>query len=258
MNLKIKDKEIASRLFLGTGKFSPSHVMSQCVQASGTQVVTVALRRVDLTKPQDDLLSHLDRSKIILLPNTSGARNAQEAIFLARMAREAGLGDWLKLEVIPDSQYLMPDPVDTLEAAKILVKEGFTVFPYMQADPILARKLADAGCAVVMPLASPIGSNRGLKMRETIRIIIEQAQVPVIVDAGLGAPSHACEAMEMGADAVLINTAIATAEDPVAMAEAFRHAVVAGRQAYLAGRAPERSQAQASSPLKGIIGAMNE
>lgn len=252
--LKITDREFKSRLFIGTGKFSSHEVMQKALEASGVEIVTVALRRVDLAGGEGDILRFIDREKYLLLPNTSGARNAKEAILLARLARESGLGDWLKLEVIPDPQYLLPDPVETLEAAGILVKEGFTVLPYMHADPVLAKRLADAGCAAVMPLAAPIGSNRGLKMREAIRIIIEQATVPVIVDAGLGAPSHACEAMEMGADAVLVNTAIATAGDPVAMAAAFGEAVRAGRNACRAGRAEEREKAEASSPLRGIIG----
>lgn len=226
--------------------------MRSSLEASEAAMVTVALRRVDLSRPDQDVLRFIDRSRFQLLPNTSGARTAKEAIFLAHLARESGLGDWLKLEVIPDPQYLMPDPIETLEAAKRLVAEGFTVLPYIQADPVLAKRLADAGCAAVMPLAAPIGSNRGLKMREAIRIIIEQANVPVVVDAGLGVPSHACEAMEMGADAVLVNTAIATAEDPVAMAEAFKLAVAAGRKAFLAGRGTVIDTANSSSPLTGI------
>ncbi len=255
--LQIKNKIFSSRLFLGTGKFSSPEAMATALDASGAEIVTVALRRIDVhrgSRRPDDILSFIDRGRIQLLPNTSGARNAKEAVFLARLAREAGLGDWLKLEVIPDVQYLLPDPIETLEAARILTQEGFTVFPYMHADPVLAKKLVDAGCPVVMPLAAPIGSNRGLKMKEAIRIIIEQATVPVVVDAGLGAPSHACEAMEMGADAVLVNTAIATAEDPVLMAAAFKSAVEAGRSAFLAGRAGESERGIASSPLKGIIG----
>lgn len=252
-DLKINNKSFTSRLLIGTGKFSSHETMRPALDASGAEIVTVALRRVDLARPAGDILQFIDREKYLLLPNTSGARNAREAVFLARLAREGGLGDWLKLEVIPDPQYLLPDPVETLEAAKILVKEGFTVLPYMHADPVLAKKLADAGCAVVMPLAAPIGSAKGLKMQEAIRIIIDQATVPVIVDAGLGVPSHACEAMEMGADAVLVNTAIATAEDPVLMAEAFREAVDAGRKGFLAGRMKETETAQASSPLQGVI-----
>ncbi len=252
-NLKIADKEFSSRLFLGTGKFSSPQTMQSVIAASETEIVTVALRRIDLANSQKDILHFIDRQKCLLLPNTSGARTAKEAIFLAHLAREGGLGSWLKLEVIPDPQYLMPDPFETLEAARVLTKEGFTVLPYIQADPILAKRLVDAGCPAVMPLAAPIGSNRGLKLEEMLRIIIEQSTVPVVVDAGLGSPFHACAAMELGADAVLVNTAIATAEDPVAMASAFRDAVKAGRQGFLAGRAAEREQANASSPLDGTF-----
>ena len=250
----IANTTFTSRLLLGTGKFSSPHMMSEAMAASGSEIVTVALRRIDLNRVEGDVLEFIDRKKYRLLPNTSGARTAREAVFLARVAREAGLGEWLKLEVIPDPQYLMPDPIETLEAASLLVKEGFVIFPYIQADPVLAKRLAEVGCPVVMPLAAPIGSNRGLKMREALRIIIEQATVPIIVDAGLGLPSHACEAMEMGADAVLVNTAIATAGDPVAMAKAFGQGVEAGRGAFLAGRSTEKERAEASSPLKGIIG----
>lgn len=251
--LKIGDLEFSSRLFLGTGKFSSNHVMKAALEASEAAIVTVALRRMDLSRPEEDVLHFIDRERFLLLPNTSGARNTKEAVFLAHLARESGLGPWLKLEVIPDPQYLMPDPVETLAAAQQLVREGFIVLPYLQADPVLAKRLAEAGCAAVMPLAAPIGSNRGLKMREAIRIIIEQATVPVVVDAGLGVPSHACEALEMGADAVLVNTAIATAADPVRMAAAFKDAVRAGRAAFLSGRGAEKENAEASSPLEGIV-----
>jgi len=251
--LIIAGKSFESRLFLGTGKFASHAVMRKTLEASGASMVTVALRRVDLARKDDDVLRFIDRARFQLLPNTSGARTAKEAVFLAKLARESGLGDWLKLEVIPDPRYLWPDPVETLAAAEILVKEGFVVLPYMPPDPVLAKKLADAGCATVMPLAAPIGSNRGLQMREAIRIIIEQATIPVVVDAGLGVPSHACEAMEMGADAVLVNTAIAVAEDPVRMAGAFRDAVKAGREGFLAGRGAEREGAEASSPLEGVV-----
>ncbi len=251
--LKIAGKLFSSRLLVGTGKFPSGEVMRAALEASGTELVTVALRRIDIARPGQDILSFIDRGRFTLLPNTSGARDAQEAILLGRLAREAGLGNWLKLEVIPDPQYLMPDPVETLKAAETLVKEGFVVLPYIQADPILAKRLADVGCATVMPLAAPIGSARGLKAKEMIRIIIEQATVPVVVDAGLGTPSHACEAMELGADAVLVNTAIAIAEDPVAMAGAFRLGVEAGRKGYLAGRASEKEMAEASSPVVGVI-----
>lgn len=251
--LKIGGKEFSSRLFLGTGKFASHQVMKEALEASEASMVTVALRRIDLSRPEEDVLRWIERDRFQLLPNTSGARDAREAVFLAKLARESGLGDWLKLEVIPDPQYLMPDPIETLAAAEILVKDGFTVLPYIHADPVLAKRLADVGCAAVMPLAAPIGSNRGLKMREAIRIIIEQATLPVVVDAGLGVPSHACEAMEMGADAVLVNTAIATASDPVRMARAFRDAVRAGRGAFHAGRGLEREKAEASSPLEGVV-----
>ncbi|QQR80357.1 MAG: thiazole synthase [Deltaproteobacteria bacterium] len=246
-------KEITSRLFVGTGKFSSHQVMKEALEASDASLVTVALRRVDFKKPDEDILHFIDRKRFTLLPNTSGARTAKEAIFLARLAREAGLGDWVKLEVIPDPRYLMPDPLETLEAARTLTQEGFAIFPYIQADPTLAKRLEDVGCPVVMPMASPIGSNRGLQLRETLRIIIEQSNVPIVIDAGLGVPSHACEAMEMGADAVLVNTAIATAQDPVSMAGAFKHAVIAGRRGFLAGRSEEKMTAQASSALEGMI-----
>jgi thiazole synthase len=243
----------SSRLLLGTGKFASLELMKASIESSRPSLVTVALRRVDLARKDGDILQFIDRSQVMLLPNTSGARTAKEAIFLAKVARESGLGPWLKLEVIPDPRYLMPDPIETLKAAEDLAADGFLVLPYIQADPILAKRLVEVGCPAVMPLAAPIGSNRGLQTRETLRIIIEQATVPVIVDAGLGAPSHACEALEMGADAVLVNTAIATAGDPVAMALSFAEAVVAGRRAFVAGRAQEQSAASASSPLQGII-----
>jgi thiazole synthase len=238
---------------LGTGKFSSVDVLRQSIESSATEIVTVALRRVNLAKPEEDILAAIDREKIQLLPNTCGARTADEAITLAKLAREAGLGDWVKLEVIPDARYLLPDGHETLLAAQALVKEGFTVLPYIQADPVLAKQLEELGTATVMPLAAPIGSNQGIKTRELLHIIIEQASIPVVVDAGLGVPSHACAAMELGADAVLVNTAVATADDPVAMAEAFARATRAGRQAYLAGRAPERKEAEASSPLTGFL-----
>lgn len=250
--MKIADKQFSSRLLVGTGKFPSGEVMKASLEASGTELVTVALRRIDIVNPSD-ILSFIDRTHYTLLPNTSGARDAKEAILLARLAREAGLGSWLKLEVIPDPRYLMPDPVETFKAAEQLIQEGFIVLPYIHADPVLAKKLADVGCATVMPLAAPIGSAQGLKTKEMIQIIIEQATVPVVVDAGLGTPSHACEAMEMGADAVLVNTAIATAGDPVAMAEAFRLGVEAGRKGFLAGQVDERNQAESSSPLLGVI-----
>jgi len=251
--LKIAGREFRSRLFLGTGKFSSHEVMKDAIDASGSDIVTVALRRVDLAAPESDILSFIDRSKFLLLPNTSGSRNAKEAVMQARLAREAGLGDWVKLEVVPEPDYLLPDPIETLEAAKTLVKDGFIVLPYINADPVLAKKLEDAGCATVMPMGSPIGSNRGLKTRDSIRIIIEQSTVPVVVDAGLGAPSHAAESMELGADAVLVNTAIATANNPVEMARAFRQGVEAGRRAFLAGCPSAKEKADASSPLTGFL-----
>ena len=251
--LVIADRHFTSRLLIGTGKFSSSEVMVEAIEASGAEIVTVALRRVDNTNQNDDMLAAIDRSKYLLLPNTSGARTADEAIRLSRLARAATGINWVKLEVTPDPYYLLPDPVETLKAAEILVKEGFVVLPYINADPILSKKLQDVGTATVMPLASPIGSNQGLKTRDALEIIIEQANVPVIVDAGLGLPSHAAEAMEIGADAVLVNTAIATAADPAKMSEAFKFAVIAGRTAYLSGAAAESKKASASSPLTGFL-----
>jgi thiazole synthase len=251
--LVIAGKQFTSRLLIGTGKFSSSKAMAQAIEAAGAEIVTVALRRVDITNKDDRLLSAIDREKYLLLPNTSGARTADEAIRLARLARAATGINWVKLEVTPDPYYLLPDPIETLKAAEILVKEGFIVLPYINADPILSKKLQDVGTATVMPLASPIGSNQGLKTRAAIEIIIEQANVPVVVDAGLGLPSHAAEAMEMGADAVLVNTAIATAVEPAKMAEAFKLAVIAGRTAYLSGAAAESKKANASSPLTGFL-----
>lgn len=257
--LVIAGRRFASRLFVGTGKFASPQAMADAVRASATEMVTVALRRIDLTQnlEEQDIISHLDRSKIQLLPNTSGARTAEEAVKLARLARDMGGGNWVKLEVTPDPVYLLPDPVETLKAAEILTADGFVVLPYIHADPVLALRLQDVGCATVMPLGSPIGTNQGIRTRESIRIIIEQARVPVVVDAGLGQPSHASEALEMGADAVLVNTAIAVARNPARTAAAFALAVVAGREAYLAGvpTSPVRSwkQASASSPLTGFV-----
>jgi len=246
--LRIAGTDFSSRLFLGTGKFSSSAVMAKAIEASACQMVTVALRRVDLTNPEDDIMSTLGKREYTFLPNTSGARDAQEAIRLAHLARAASGSSWLKLEVTPDPRTLLPDPVETLKATDQLVKDGFTVLPYMNADPILALKLQDAGAAAVMPLGSPIGTNQGVLTDSMVEIIIEQAKVPVVVDAGIGAPSHAAYAMEMGADAVLVNTAISVAGDPVAMARAFAQAVKAGRTAYLAGMGQKRKQASASSP----------
>jgi len=251
--LVIAGKEFTSRLFIGTGKYASNAVMAESIRASGTQMVTVALRRVDIENKNDDMLAAIDLTKYQLLPNTSGARDAAEAIRLARLARAASQINWVKLEVTPDPYYLLPDGTETLKAAEILVKDGFVVLPYIHADPILAKRLQEVGCATVMPLASPIGSNQGLKTKDSIAIIIEQAMVPVVVDAGLGAPSHAAQAMEMGADAVLVNTAIAAAADPVRMATAFKQAVWAGRLAYEAGMAPKSTAAIASSPLTGFL-----
>jgi len=250
--LKIADREFTSRLLVGTGKFSSNEAMHDALVASGTEIVTVALRRADLSGKHDpfaNILDFIDPKKFLLLPNTSGARDADDAVRIARLAASAGLPMWVKLEIHPDPHYLLPDPVETLAAAEILVKEGFTVLPYINADPVLAKRLQDVGTATVMPLGSPIGSNRGIETRAQIEIIIEQATVPVVVDAGLGAPSQAAEAMEMGADAVLVNTAIAIASDPNRMARAFRMAVEAGRDAREIGLAEKRWSASATSPV---------
>ncbi|HPD45588.1 MAG TPA: thiazole synthase [Anaerohalosphaeraceae bacterium] len=251
--LTIADRQFTSRLFIGTGKYASNAVMAEAIAASGTEMVTVALRRVDIANPEDDLLAAIDREKYLLLPNTSGARDAAEAVRLARLARAATGIAWVKLEVTPDPYYLLPDGVETLKATEVLVADGFVVLPYINADPVLAKRLQDAGAATVMPLASPIGSNQGLRTRAAIEIIIEQATVPVVVDAGLGLPSHAAEAMEMGADAVLVNTAIAVAGEPARMAAAFKQAVEAGRAAYLAGPGAVRRRGEASSPLTGFL-----
>ncbi len=251
--LVVAGREFNSRLLVGTGKFASSEIMAKAIEASGTEIVTVALRRVDIENENDDMLSAIDRNKYLLLPNTSGARDANEAVRLSKLARAATGINWVKLEVTPDPYYLLPDPVETLRAAEILVKDGFIVLPYINADPVLSKRLEDVGTATVMPLASPIGSNQGLRTRASLEIIIEQANVPVVVDAGLGLPSHAADAMEMGADAVLVNTAIATAEEPVKMAEAFKLAVEAGRTAYISGAAGAGKRASASSPLTGFL-----
>src|SRR5256712_5500847 len=238
--LVIAKREFQSRLLVGTGKFSSPETMRDALEASGAEMVTVALRRADLSGKQDpfaNILEFIDRTRFLVLPNTSGAMNAEEAVRLARLAAAAGLPKWIKLEIHPDPRYLLPDPVETLGAAETLLKEGFTVLPYINADPVLAKRLQDVGTATVMPLGSPIGSNRGIETRAQIEIIIEQATVPVVVDAGLGAPSQAAEALEMGADAVLVNTAIAVASDPVRMAIAFKKAVEAGREAFETGLA---------------------
>ncbi len=253
--LTIAGREFGSRLFLGTGKFPSNDSLRAAIEASGTAMVTVALRRIDLAPPagETDVLQAIDADRVLLLTNTSGAIDAEEAIRLARLARAAGLPDWIKLEVTPDPRYLLPDPIETLKAAEVLVSEGFTVLPYVNADPVLCKHLEEAGCATVMPLGSWIGSNQGLRTKAALEIIVEQSLVPVVVDAGIGAPSQAAEAMELGAAAVLVNTAIGTAGDPAAMATAFRLAVDAGRLGFLAGLAGVRRVATASSPLTGFL-----
>jgi thiazole synthase len=254
--LVIAERMFRSRLILGTGKFSSPEAMREALDASGSEIVTVALRRADLSGKKDpfaNILEFIDPNRFLLLPNTSGAMTAEEAVRLARLAAAAGLPKWVKLEIHPDPRYLLPDPVETLKAAEILVREGFTVLPYINADPVLAKRLQDIGTATVMPLGSPIGSNRGIQTRDQIAIIIEQATVPVVVDAGLGAPSHAAEAMEMGADAVLVNTAIAVAPDPSRMAVAFRMAVEAGRSAFESGLPAASETASPTSPLSAFL-----
>lgn len=254
--LTIAGRTFRSRLLTGTGKFASPEVMRDALEASGCEIVTVALRRADLSGKGDpfaNILEFINPQKYLLLPNTSGANTAEEAVRLARLAVTAGLPNWVKLEIHPDPRYLLPDPIETLKAAEILVREGFIVLPYINADPVLAKRLQDAGTATVMPLGSPIGSNQGLATRRQIEIIIEQATVPVIVDAGIGAPSHAAEAMEMGADAVLVNTAIAAAGDPVRISRAFRMAVEAGREAFEAGLPAKQFTASATSPLTGFL-----
>lgn len=251
--LKIADKVFNSRLFTGTGKFGSSQMMEEALLASGSELVTVALKRVDVHNESDDILKHLSHPQFNLLPNTSGVRNAREAVFAAQMAREALETNWLKLEIHPDPKYLLPDPIETLKAAEELVKLGFIVMPYCGADPVLCKRLEEAGCAVVMPLGSPIGSNNGLQTWAMLEIIIAQSKVPVVIDAGIGAPSHAAEAMEMGADAVLVNTAIAVANDPVQMGIAFKMAVEAGRMAFEAKLGTRKSSAEASSPLTAFL-----
>ncbi|MGH9223183.1 MAG: thiazole synthase [Acidimicrobiales bacterium] len=252
--LVIAGREFSSRLFLGTGKFPSNAALRAAIEASGTQMVTVALRRVDPNPLDDDgdILDAIGPERALLLTNTSGADDADEAVRLARLARAAGLPTWIKLEITPEPRYLLPDPVETLKAAEILVADGFTVLPYVNADPVLCKRLEEAGCATVMPLGSWIGSNQGLRTRAALEIIVEQSLVPVVVDAGIGAPSHAAEAMELGADAVLVNTAIGTAGDPAAMAAAFRLGVEAGRRAYVAGLAVAGAAA-ATSPLTGFL-----
>jgi thiazole synthase len=253
--LIIANRQFNSRLMLGTGKFASGERMREAIVASETEIVTVALRRADLTGKGDPFANILDfiPKNVLLLPNTSGAMNAEEAVRLARLAVAAGLPNWVKLEIHPDPRYLLPDPIETLKAAEILVKEGFIVLPYINADPVLARRLQDVGTATVMPLGSPIGSHQGIATRRMIEIILTQATVPVVVDAGIGAPSHASEAFEMGADAVLVNTAIAVAADPARMAQAFKMAVEAGRSAYEVGLSEGEREASATSPLTTFL-----
>jgi thiazole synthase len=243
---------LTSRLFVGTGKLGDDSILSDVIRCSNTQVVTVAVRRVDFNSQNEKVLDYIP-SDIQLLPNTSGARNAQEAVRIARLARAAGMGNWIKIEVIPDQKYLLPDNEETIQATSILAKEGFIVLPYMSPDLVAAKKMQNAGAAAVMPLGAPIGSNRGLQTKEMIRILIDNIDVPIIVDAGIGKPSEAAEAMEMGAAAVLVNTAIATARDAAAMAEAFAFAVKAGRKAYISGMPSAIKTAEASSPLTGFL-----
>jgi thiazole synthase len=254
--LEIADRSFESRLLIGTGKFSSNIAMKRALEESGTQIVTVALRRADLSGKHDpfaDILDYIDPERYLLLPNTSGAMTAEEAMRMARLAASAGLPKWVKLEIHPDPHYLLPDPIETLKAAEQLVREGFVVMPYINADPVLAKKLQEVGTATVMPLGSPIGSNRGIQTRDQIRIIIDQATVPVVVDAGIGRPSHAAEAMELGADAVLVNTAIAIAAEPGVMASAFRKAVEAGRLAFEVGLQDATMQAAPTSPLSAYF-----
>lgn len=251
--LSIGGKTFRSRLMLGTGKYRNAEEMNAALEASGCEIVTVALRRIDLNAPKRSILDEIDWKRYQILPNTAGAKTAEEAVRTARMARAMGLSDWIKVEVIPDPKYLLPDPVGTFEACRTLVEEGFVVLPYIHADPALALRLQEIGTATVMPLASPIGSGQGIRMAESIRIIVEQATVPVIVDAGIGTASEAAQAMELGAAGCLINTAIARATDPARMADAMRLGIEAGRAAYLAGRMPILPFAAASSPLEGVV-----
>ncbi|TDB52440.1 thiazole synthase [Photorhabdus khanii] len=252
--LKIADTTFDSRLFTGTGKFANADLMIQAIAASGSQLVTMAMKRIDLQGGNDAILAPLQKLGVKLLPNTSGAKTAEEALFAARLAREALATNWIKLEIHPDVKYLLPDPVETLKGAEMLVKDGFVVLPYCSADPVLCKRLEEVGCAAVMPLGAPIGSNQGLLTRDFLQIIIEQAQVPVVVDAGIGAPSHALEAIELGADAVLVNTAIAVARNPVKMAQAFSMAIAAGELSHQAGLASRKQHAVASSPLTDFLG----
>lgn len=251
--LVIGGRKFNSRLFVGTGKFSSNEVMARAIAASRSEMVTMAMKRIDMSNPEDDMLSHIVRDGIQLLPNTSGVRNAEEAVLAAQLSREAFGTDFIKLEIHPDPKYLLPDPVETLKATEKLAAMGFVVLPYIQADPVLCKRLEEAGAATVMPLAAPIGTNKGLVVREMLEIIISESRVPVVIDAGLGAPSHAAAAMEMGADAVLVNTAIAVAGDPVRMATAFADAVAAGREAYESGLGARSRYAEASSPLTSFL-----
>lgn len=251
--LQIADRSFASRLFMGTGKFGNLNEMSAAIQASGSQLVTVALKRIDQLAAHDELIAAIDLTTIDLLPNTSGARTAEEAVLAAQLAREALETNWVKLEIHPDPRYLLPDPIETLRATEALAKLGFVVMPYIHADPVLCKRLENAGTAVVMPLGAPIGSNKGLRTLDFLEIIIEESNVPVVIDAGIGAPSDAAKAMEIGADAVLVNTAIAVSNNPLYMAEAFKEAVIAGRKAYEAGLGPISSRAVSSSPLTSFL-----
>lgn len=252
--LTIGGRKFTSRLFVGTGKFPSNKLMLEAILASGSEMITVAMKRIDMEhEEEDDMLQHINRDRVQLLPNTSGVRNAEEAVMAARLARDCFGTDFIKLEIHPDPKYLLPDPVETLKATEVLAAEGFKVLPYIQADPVLCKRLEEAGTAAVMPLGAPIGTNKGLRTRDLIEIIIAESRVPVVVDAGIGAPSHASEAMEMGADAVLVNTAIAVAGNPVEMAEAFKLAVEAGRKAYLAGLGAVASKAVATSPLTSFL-----
>ena len=251
--LEIAGRKFKSRLIIGTGKYRSVEDMVQCIDASGAEMVTVAIRRLDLDNPnQKTILDYIDWSRYTILPNTAGCATAEEALFVARLGREVTKSNWVKLEVIPDPKHLFPDAAETLVAAKQLIAEGFVVLPYIHADPVLARKLEGLGCATIMPLGSGIGSGQGIHTVEEVQMIIEQSSVPVVVDAGLGVPSDASQALEMGADAVLVNTAIAQARDPVLMAQAFKLGVEAGRKAYLAGRIVKKAYASASSPTEGV------
>ncbi len=250
--LKIGDKEIKSRLLIGTGKLPDKKLLKDILLKSEAEIVTVALRRVDQDSKDENILDYIPEDRI-LMTNTSGARNAEEAIRIARLAKASGCGNWIKIEIIPDNKYLLPDNVETLKAIKVLAKEGFIVLPYMNPDLVMAKEMAKSGAAAIMPLGAPIGSNRGIKTKELVRIIINEIPIPVIVDAGIGKPSEAAECMEMGCDAVLLNTAVATAKDPVNMAKAFGLAIKSGRLAYLSGPGPTTKQANASSPLTGFL-----